>query len=443
MLILPPKYEIITISVQRGVRLLNITKTISRFLTDRVGGIYIKNENTGKIVYADDSVKQAYEGLTEGSDASQFLSWEYDDSDYKKNEVAVFDQYDVATRRFLLVRILIFDEDEVTYRIGEIVDVSSVMELQKDVAESVSFLREMDQFKTSVLSLLSKPFYMLIPIIKQYVTGSDTIIVRKFGEICEWYSYQDDNYITNRDTLGEKTKEALEAEEGDFFTGGLFGDDKYACIFGGHIANTTYAVFGKCVEDDKKKTANPLLIHNLKLYLENGFMREEIVYESEHDKMTGLYNKGKYIQRCKEEYPYLDSIAIMNFDVNNLKKINDNLGHEYGDLLLKRAADSIAKVCTLNHIHGYRMGGDEYLLVIANPKDGELDKVVKDWEKGLEELNKEAQLLEDEKARFQCVVAVGAVEGKKPYNYEELMHRADELMYEDKKRKKKPGEEIR
>ena len=156
---------------------MNITKTISRFLTDRVGGIYIKNENTGKIVYADDSVKQAYEGLTEGSDASQFLSWEYDDSDYKKNEVAVFDQYDVATRRFLLVRILIFDEDEVTYRIGEIVDVSSVMELQKDVAESVSFLREMDQFKTSVLSLLSKPFYMLIPIIKQYVTGSDTIIV--------------------------------------------------------------------------------------------------------------------------------------------------------------------------------------------------------------------------------------------------------------------------
>ena len=93
---------------------MNITKTISKFLTDRVGGIYIKNENTGKIVYADDSVKQAYEGLTEGSEASQFLSWEYDDSDYKKNEVAVFDQYDVATRRFLLVRILIFDEDEVT-----------------------------------------------------------------------------------------------------------------------------------------------------------------------------------------------------------------------------------------------------------------------------------------------------------------------------------------
>ena len=44
---------------------------------------------------------------------------------------------------------------------------------------------------------------------------------------------------------------------------------------------------------------------------------------------------------------------------------------------------------------------------------------------------------------FECVVAVGMVWAEAPYNLSEISKEADELMYEDKKRKKKPGEEIR
>ena len=136
-----------------------------------------------------------------------------------------------------------------------------------------------------------------------------------------------------------------------------------------------------------------------------------------------------------EEYGNMDSIAIFNFDVNNLKVMNDTYGHEAGDKLLIKAANSIRKVTT-NAVHGYRMGGDEFLMVACNVTKQEVDTLKERWEKELARLN----TLED---GIDCVIAVGVVYGEKEYNLPALLKEADELMYEDKKKKKKPGEEIR
>ena len=164
-------------------------------------------------------------------------------------------------------------------------------------------------------------------------------------------------------------------------------------------------------------------------------MRENLIYESEHDGMTGLFNKGKYLSMVSEVYPNLDSIAYFNFDVNNLKKINDTMGHEAGDKLLIKAADSMRKV-TNNQVHAYRMGGDEYLMVACNVTEAEANKLMERWEAELARLN----TIDD---GINCVVAVGMVYEQKPYDLSAISKKSDELMYEDKKRKKKPGEEIR
>lgn len=142
-------------------------------------------------------------------------------------------------------------------------------------------------------------------------------------------------------------------------------------------------------------------------------MREKLIYDSEHDHLTGLYNKGKYLSMIEDTYLNQDSIAIFNFDVNNLKVMNDTYGHEAGDKLLIKAANSIRKV-TSNRVHGYRMGGDEFLMVACNVSTEETQTLLERWEKELDRLNTP----ED---GIHCVIAVGVAYGKKEYNLPELM----------------------
>ena len=157
----------------------------------------------------------------------------------------------------------------------------------------------------------------------------------------------------------------------------------------------------------------------------------EAKYESEHDKLTGLYNKGKYINMKEDNFGNPHSIAIYNFDVNNLKYINDNFGHELGDELIIKAAQSIHAVVSDN-IYGFRMGGDEYVMVGVNITRDEAENVRQKWQQALGKVNEEGKVY--------CVMACGLKYGEGEFDYDELYHQADEQMYVDKKARKEKGE---
>ena len=415
---------------------MDYVSVIGKFMRDYVGGIYIKTVPGNVVVYADKKVREWYGGELEGCYAGDYFDWETENDD----EIGTyndFDQYDMGIKKFFLVRSNVFSDDGYKYKVVNLVDVSEAMELSRDMAQTARFFKEMDRFRALVIERLRDPYYKLLPIIEKYITGAGARIIRSFMGYAEMY-----RYIPNTDVYEKvhfsvsSISGVLNASEGDIREDDFFGD-KYKCYIVGNIAHTQFALYGRCDAVIKESsTNNDMLVDNLRLYLENALMREEIIYESEHDKMTGLYNKGKYLARYKNEYQSLDSIGILNFDVNYLKQTNDTYGHEAGDELLKRAATSIMSVCTKDNIHGYRMGGDEYLIVIANPTKEEVDEVENAWTEVLARMNAAA-------SDFPCIIAVGTVYGEKGYDFDELMHRADGLMYEDKKRKKRPGEEIR
>ena len=103
------------------------------------------------------------------------------------------------------------------------------------------------------------------------------------------------------------------------------------------------------------------IVDLLKLAVEAGKIGK-IAYT---DANTGLGNpaafKEKFSQldRTKNNYNY---IGIIQFDVNNLKTINDTLGHEAGDLLIKTAAEMIDN--SFGAIGScYRVGGDEFVAI--------------------------------------------------------------------------------
>lgn len=151
----------------------------------------------------------------------------------------------------------------------------------------------------------------------------------------------------------------------------------------------------------------------------------KVLYEKEHDLMTGLYNRGKFLEMSEEYYRTLDSIAIIYMDINYLKKANDTYGHELGDKLIINTARTLVAVLKDN-IKGYRIGGDEFVLIGENLSPEETDTLIKYWKMALSEIqafNKELNLS----------VSYGFMYGEKGYDLDELMNEADKKMYENKK----------
>ncbi|WP_160295977.1 EAL domain-containing protein [Aliterella atlantica] len=99
----------------------------------------------------------------------------------------------------------------------------------------------------------------------------------------------------------------------------------------------------------------------------------QLVYESCHDSLTGLANRGLFMElledalsRAREERSYL--FAVLFLDLNRFKFINDNFGHLLGDRLLAEIARKLES-CVRPEDTVARLGGDEFTILLDNIKD--------------------------------------------------------------------------
>ena len=150
--------------------------------------------------------------------------------------------------------------------------------------------------------------------------------------------------------------------------------------------------------------------------------------EKEYDGLTGLYNRGKFMEMKRMLFRNQDAIAILNMDLNNLKQVNDTFGHEAGDRLIRKAAESLKRIEARNVIP-FRTGGDEFIVAAIHVDRDGAEKIRQAWEKTLANLNEAEDGL-------PCTVACGFAFGEKGYDLEEVLAEADKAMYEDKKAKK-------
>lgn len=103
-----------------------------------------------------------------------------------------------------------------------------------------------------------------------------------------------------------------------------------------------------------------------KIFIEKN-ARLKAYYEAKNDMLTGLTNKNytqKYLNEYIKENP--DSrVALIIIDIDNFKLVNDNLGHLFGDEVLKHVAQVIKGTTHTGDIVG-RIGGDEFLVFVKN-----------------------------------------------------------------------------
>lgn len=169
------------------------------------------------------------------------------------------------------------------------------------------------------------------------------------------------------------------------------------------------------------------------LYL-NGYytdLTEQIATEerdlAEHDELTGLFNRTKLAHMSNSEYQTLMSCGVLFFDVNHLKMVNDTQGHNAGDSLLKLVADSIHSI-TNRRIHGYRYGGDEFLVVVCDGEEAELLRLIGLWRSRMDLLAEDREMA--------ATAAVGIAWSQAPFLLNALIQKADQAMYMDKQQSK-------
>jgi diguanylate cyclase (GGDEF)-like protein len=153
---------------------------------------------------------------------------------------------------------------------------------------------------------------------------------------------------------------------------------------------------------------------------------------AEHDALTSIYNRRRFdldLPRMLAQAERDQSrLALMIFDLDEFKPINDIYGHEYGDIVLKQVAQSLSAQLRRNEVL-YRIGGDEFALLLVNISDDEV-KIIAD---------RNVTLVSSLAFGFKgAIVKVGCSLGIASYpdaadTPQDLLKLADQAMYEAKK----------
>ena len=149
------------------------------------------------------------------------------------------------------------------------------------------------------------------------------------------------------------------------------------------------------------------------------------------DIMTGFGNKTAYLEdvgainKKIEEGNAVFSVAM--FDINGLKYINDNCGHEVGDLIIDDAAALIKKVFDRKQV--YRIGGDEFLAVLENIDKAALKEKIAKLDEMVAEFNKTAKSYPTELSFSR---GYSTFDPSTDTEFRQVFKRVDEAMYRNK-----------
>ena len=144
----------------------------------------------------------------------------------------------------------------------------------------------------------------------------------------------------------------------------------------------------------------------------------EILQQTKKDSLTGLLNRHAYnadLVKNPEEIT-----ALLTIDMNGLKVLNDTFGHSAGDEALETLALCFSRALKSRQF-GYRIGGDEFVILCRRTSEEEMQKLVKRIEHNVGE------------TKYHCAIGCSYSEvGEK--TVEEKLHESDIMMYAMKKR---------
>lgn len=153
------------------------------------------------------------------------------------------------------------------------------------------------------------------------------------------------------------------------------------------------------------------------------------------DDLTGLYNRRGFSELGQQQLRVARrtgrAVLLVFLDVDDLKTINDTLGHQGGDRALIRVADLLKETFRQSDILA-RIGGDEFAVMALEASEDNQDRLIQRLRARIQEVN------DDVGTPFHLSVSVGAARfpGEGTSRLEDLLAEVDEAMYREKWSKK-------
>lgn len=149
------------------------------------------------------------------------------------------------------------------------------------------------------------------------------------------------------------------------------------------------------------------------------------------DALTGAMNKMAYkeavISMEKQMEKGAAEFAVVVMDINNLKKINDNFGHEFGDMLIRDSASIIQRTFKESTI--YRIGGDEFVTILKNDDVKKKAEYLSTFNDEITRFNRNNTKYEQ---KVQIAIGIAAYDSGEDKSFQTVFRRADSVMYENK-----------
>lgn len=148
------------------------------------------------------------------------------------------------------------------------------------------------------------------------------------------------------------------------------------------------------------------------------------------DNMTGLGNRTAFNHDFSHYAIAAEGVAIIDFDLNGLKQVNDQHGHQAGDHYIMLAADMIAR--NFNNLgKTYRVGGDEFVVIVADCESISFEPYFDSLHNDMAKYNRKTN-------QFPIQIAYGMAiySSTMDRSLEDTYGRADKAMYQNKKRLK-------
>lgn len=158
--------------------------------------------------------------------------------------------------------------------------------------------------------------------------------------------------------------------------------------------------------------------------------QQKIERQANNDMLTGLYNR----MRCEQDLErHISNVkefggegALMFIDLDDFKHINDGLGHQYGDILLKSISDSFRRIPGIEN-SCYRVGGDEFMIIITKHNYMLMNEITDE----IKRLFSRPWMLKE--TDYYCTMSMGISRFPQDGdNVEELIKKADIALYEAK-----------
>ena len=184
----------------------------------------------------------------------------------------------------------------------------------------------------------------------------------------------------------------------------------------------------------KGNVDGPRLSRSLRHAIERKALEARFAEQALHDPLTGLANRTLLLDRIRLELARAErlgaGVALFYLDIDDFKAINDQFGHDAGDEVLVRVARRLVSAVRPGDTVG-RIGGDEFVVVCGGL---DTDDATADMQTRIEEAVARPPLALGESTEW-VTASVGVAIGRGADEPEALLRRADEAMYELKRRR--------